>query len=373
MKEVLEKINETIKVYNEAIFSNNNIVKNQEQEQKKCAESLWKLIVSELENELESFNKFVSGKQKAVSSIDTQITELHEEIKANQNTMEKIEDDLTSVVPTVTEINKLLSKFDFKGFHLKENEFKKGTYLILREDGTDAKESLSEGEYNFITFLYFYYLVYGSQEKTGILSNKIIVIDDPISSLDSNVLFIVSTLVKKLIDDCRKNNKGIEQTFILTHNVYFHKEITFLGSRDKFKENEVLFGIVKKKDNVTSFHKYKENPIESTYQLMWRELKIENLSSITSFNTMRRILEYYFNIIGDMNYEKCINEFDGIDKTVCKSLVSCINDGSHFISDDFVIAFDDENIENYQRIFQLIFEKLGYAQHYNMMMGVSNS
>ncbi|MBU3228898.1 AAA family ATPase [Clostridium algidicarnis] len=370
-EELLKKMNETIETFNEEIINNNEIVKNQEQEQKKCSDSLWIYIVSQMKNNLEDYHSFHNGKAKAITSISSQISSLKIEIENNQKSIESIEDSLTSVVPTVTEINKILTKFDFHGFHLKENTQQKGTYLILREDGTNAKTTLSEGEYNFITFLYFYYLVYGSQDKIGVTTDKIIVIDDPISSLDSNVLFIVSNLVKNLINDCRSNNHGIKQTFILTHNVYFHKEITFLGSRKQFSKDEALFGIVRKKNNVSNFQTYEENPIESTYQLMWRELKVENISSLTSFNAMRRILEYYFKIIGDMDYEKCINEFDGTDKIICKSLVSCINDGSHFISDDFVVVFDEESIENYQRIFQLIFERLGHIQHYNMMMGVN--
>jgi wobble nucleotide-excising tRNase len=48
---------------------------------------------------------------------------------------------------------------------------------------------------------------------------------------------------------------------------------------------------------------------------------------------MRRILEYYFNIIGGLDYEKSINEFDGEEKIIFKSLFSWINDGSHFIND----------------------------------------
>lgn len=125
---------------------------------------------------------------------------------------------------------------------------------------------------------------------------------------------------------------------------------------------------MRKKDNVTTFLEYDKNPIESTYQLLWRELAEGKTSTMTAFNTMRRILEYYFKIIGDMDYEKCIDEFDGNDKIVCKALVSCINDGSHFISDDFVITFDEENIDNYKRIFKLIFERLGHKTHYEMMM-----
>lgn len=370
VKKLIEEMNQIIEAYNNAIISNNNIVKNQKQEQINCKNLLWDYIVNELKVDLEDYLNFTNGKQKAKDSIGQQISTLKKKIQDNKTNIETIEDSLTSVVPTVTEINNILTKFDFKGFHLKENENQKGTYLILRDDGTNASSTLSEGEYNFITFLYFYYLVYGSQEKTGISANKVVVIDDPISSLDSNVLFIVSTLVKNLINDCKNNDNGIKQAFVLTHNVYFHKEITFLGSRKQFSKEEALFGIVRKKDNVSTFHIYDTNPIESTYQLMWRELISDKISTVTSFNTMRRILEYYFKIIGDMDYEKCINEFDGTDKIVCKALVSGINDGSHFISDDFVIAFDEENIENYKRIFRLVFYKLGHIQHYNMMMGV---
>jgi len=364
----LEKIATIIDSFNESIITNNEIVKNKNREQKNCSELLWFYIVSELEEDLKAYSVFFNGKKKAIDSVSNKIVTLNIEITENKKQMEDIEELLTSVAPTVTEINKILERFDFKGFYLEENKQQKGTYLILREDGTNAKGTLSEGEYNFITFLYFYYLIYGSQEKTGITSDKIIVIDDPISSLDSNVLFIVSTLVKNLLKDCRNNINGIIQTFILTHNVYFHKEVTFLGSGKEFSSKEVLFGIVRKKDNVTTFLEYDKNPIESTYQLLWRELAEGKTSTMTAFNTMRRILEYYFKIIGDMDYEKCIDEFDGNDKIVCKALVSCINDGSHFISDDFVITFDEENIDNYKRIFKLIFERLGHKTHYEMMM-----
>ncbi|NSS77014.1 AAA family ATPase, partial [Enterococcus faecalis] len=261
-----EKINTIIREWNGKILSNNNIVENQEHEQKQCTELLWQYIVSNLSIDIETYNKFLKGKNDAKQSINGQIITLKDEIKKNTKEIEDIEDSITSVAPTVTEINKILDKFDFKGFKLKENEQQKGSYSIIRNDGSSAKDTLSEGEYNFITFLYFYYLIYGSQDKTGITSNKIIVIDDPISSLDSNVLFIVSTLVKNLLKDCRRNKNGILQTFILTHNVYFHKEITFLGSGKEFSSAEVLFGVIRKRDNISYFTEYDRNPIESTYQ-----------------------------------------------------------------------------------------------------------
>lgn len=364
---IIKSMNKIIDSYNELIEKNNAIIKNKKKEQKKFVEIMLIYFVNETKEELKEYIKFKDGKNKAIDNIQKQILNLKDEIEIINKKINEIEINITSVAPTVKNINKILKKFDFRGFKLKENANQKGTYLILRDDGTIANETMSEGEYNFITFLYFYYLVYGSHKNTGITSNKIVVIDDPISSLDSNVLFIVSTLVKKLINDCRNNKTGIQQIINLTHNIYFHKEITFLGSRDEFSPSEVMFGIIRKKDNVSSFNVYEYNPIESSYQLMWKELSSEKISAVTSFNTMRRILEYYFNIIGDMNYERCISEFDEIDQILCKALISGINDGSHFISDDFVLTCDEENMENYKRVFKLIFEKLGHIQHFNMM------
>ena len=74
-----------------------------------------------------------------------------------------------------------------------------GFYQINREDGTIAETTLSEGEITFITFLYFLQLAKGGVSEETVNEERILVIDDPISSLDSSVLFIVSTLIKDLI------------------------------------------------------------------------------------------------------------------------------------------------------------------------------
>mgnify|MGYP000214144738 CR=1 FL=1 len=65
---------------------------------------------------------------------------------------------------------------------------------------------------------------------------KLVVIDDPVSSMDSSALFIVSAQIRKMIEVCRNNadNRNpvvsgnfIKQIFILTHNAYFHREVTY--------------------------------------------------------------------------------------------------------------------------------------------------
>ena len=221
--------------------------------------------------------------------------------------------------------------------------------------------------------MYFYQLLKGSTKESGLTKDRVVVIDDPISSLDSNVLFIVSNLIKEIIADCRNKKNGIKQIFILTHNIYFHKEVTFRGGNSKDnKWKEETFWIVRNVNNQSDIVKHEENPIQTTYELLWREVNVppEQINKATIFNTLRRILEYYFNIIGGLDYEKSIHKFEGEKKIIFKSLFSWINDGSHFINDDLVVYAEPENIEKQLTVFKEIFKELGHESHYNMMMKV---
>jgi wobble nucleotide-excising tRNase len=372
LRVVIERINAVFIEFNKAVAESNDFAKNQNKKQTECVNGVWQIVVSELKTVIDTFDKDTAGNTTGIGDLEEKISGQKEQKKEHLRLIAEKEETLTSVKPTADAINSILSRFGFEGFSLIENPDELGTYKIVRNNGKNVEKSLSEGEYNFICFLYFYHLVYGSQDKTGIAQSKVVVIDDPISSLDSNVLFIVSTLAKQIVDDCKNNRGGIKQVFILTHNVYFHKEVTFLGSRKDWKKNEAGFWIVKKNNNISHIVSHdNKNPIQTSYELLWSELKdTESAQRITVFNTLRRILEYYFNVIGGLDYEKCINEFDGEDKLICKSLIACINEGSHFITDDFVMQYESAAMENYIRVFELIFKKMGHSSHYNMMMGI---
>lgn len=145
-----------------------------------------------------------------------------------------------SAEPVVKAINKTIENSGFQGFHLEWDENDKGSYQVVYNSKDSAGRyipatKLSEGETNFIAFLYFYFMTVNTDES-GSDKNSIIVIDDPVSSMDSQTLFIVSSLVKNLIDRCINSStidetspitdNNVEQIFILTHNVYFHANIT---------------------------------------------------------------------------------------------------------------------------------------------------
>jgi len=370
LRPILERINSIFSGFNMQIEESNTFSRNQKAKQNECVDEVWQLVVSQLRTEIANYNRDYSAKAQGIAGIKAKIDSLTAEHEANNLVINEKQKTLTSIEPTATAINAILTKFGFEGFSVAENQNDPGTYMIIRPDGREAQRTLSEGEYNFITFLYFYHLVYGSQEQSGIDKPKIVVVDDPISSLDSNVLFIVSTLVKQIRDDCRNGKHGIKQIFIMTHNVFFHKEATFLGSRFEWKNDEVAFWLIQKYNNVSRVVGFdRENPVKSSYQMLWSDIiNNQRQPNVSIFNAMRRILEHYFNLIGGLDYEQCINDFEGEDKLVCKSLVSCINEGSHMISDDYHLPLDNESISNLLRVFKLIFEKMGHSSHYEMMM-----
>lgn len=361
------KAQDYIDAFRKSIEENNATVNNIAQEKERLKSKVWRFIANELADDFSCYRKKESDIQKGKENIQKQIDDKELKIRQLEDQIKKKEADITSIVHTKNEINKILKTFGFTSFSI--DEASGGYYKIIRQNGQDAKETLSEGEYRFITFLYFYQLLKGNTNKSGVTVDKVVVIDDPICSLDSNVLFIVSNLIKELLKECRCGKNGIKQVFILTHNIYFHKEVTFRGREGKWKEES--FWIVRNLNNQSNIIRHKDNPIQTTYELLWREIKSkEQVNKITIFNTLRRILEYYFKIIGGMDYEGIIDKFNGEEKVIFKSLCSWINDGSHFVNDDLMVYTESENIEKQLNVFKEIFCKMGHEGHYNMMMDI---
>lgn len=168
------------------------------------------------------------------------------------------------------------------------------------------------------------------------------------------------------MENCFENINDIKQVFILIHNVYFNKEVTYRHRQGKRKYE--TYWIVRKLNNQSYINEFEENPIKTTYELLWRELdNISEVSNVSSLNTLRRLLEHYFSIIGGIDYEKYINNFDREDKIIAKLLIAYINDGSHSIGDDFSISIGTEDIQKYLLAFEKIFDKSGNINHYNIM------
>jgi len=90
----------------------------------------------------------------------------------------------------------------------------KDTGYTITRNGEPA-QMLSEGEMTAIALLYFLKSLEGRDFD---LTNGVVVLDDPVSSLDANAMYLAFSLIRE-----RTLNSG--QLFVLTHNFAFFREM----------------------------------------------------------------------------------------------------------------------------------------------------
>lgn len=354
---------------NDLIADHNKMVANLAKERRELTAQVWKYLLDVgLKTDFAAYDTARNGLNKAIADMTAKIGIATTEKGAKAAEIRALEKNTTSIQPTIDEINALLLSFGFRSFLLAKAG--NGTcYKLIRQDGTDAKETLSEGEMSFITFLYFYHLLKGSESDTGMTADRVVVFDDPVSSLDSDILFIVGSLIKGLFRNVRHGTSHIKQIFVLTHNVYFHKEVTFNPKHRHYGQNDATFWIVRKTGLKSKIEQHSTNPIKTSYELLWGEVKKDDRTNLSIQNTLRRILENYFKILGGWDSDAICALFEGQDKLVCNSLFSWINDGSHSALDDVYASTDPSMVDGYLKVFRAIFEKTNHLEHYKMMMG----
>lgn len=370
----LPQFNELATLVNTAnaeITKHNALVANYPREKTKLIAQIWKFLVEEYRGMVEVFNGKKNGIQSGIDKLTNEKAALEKSYRDLKEEIRIKNRNVTSVQPSVDEINRTLKSFGFTNFEIVASSTEKNQYQIRRDDGSIAEATLSEGEITFITFLYFLQLCKGSTSAESITDERVLIIDDPISSLDSNVLFVVSSLLKEIIKAIKDGTGNIRQLILLTHNVYFHKEVSFTNGRTP-KNGDTHYWILRRNENKTSIQGFgMENPIKNSYELLWRELQNrENNSSTTIQNTMRRIIEHYFKILGKFGDDELINCFaDAEEKQICRSLICWINEGSHTIPDDLYVEHQGDTTQKYFRVFERIFEQTKHHEHYKMMMG----
>ena len=405
VKTLRTELNEIMVTFNKLIEQNNDVVNTKTAKKAECKRMVWELLAFMLKDEVARYHSSKKSLEDEIHALTTRISADRATARALLAEITDLNGRIVSTLPTITDINNRLRDSGFQGFKLQENTAQAGTYQIIRENGEPA-DNLSEGERNFIAFLYFYHNVRGAQDADEVGKPKIIVIDDPVSSMDSSVLFIVSTLVREMIEVCHNNvrlpddwqvpGNYIKQLFILTHNAYFHKVITY----NKVPCYDcVSFFVVKKAANVSSVSlcekkKYKferdnemenHNPVKNSYAALWDEFK-EVDTVIPLLNVIFRILDYYF-------LQICGHDGDNLHKMVlidhrdrfvdtlpsgaedltrfhlASAMLSYLGSHAAGMGDGLNYVDDCTDMEQYKAVFKLIFTALDQEQHYKMMMG----
>ena len=206
---LIKEINMLIDDINFQIKSNNDVVNAKQQKKAECETQVWEHIAFMLKCEIESLKTSQKNINKEIKDLNSELSKFQNEVKNISKEISNFHKQIVNTKATIDSMNILLKNSGFQGFSLREKSNVQNVYEVIREDGSVAT-NLSEGERNFIAFLYFYHRVRGSQSSNEI-KDKIVVIDDPVSSMDSSALFIVSALVREMIEVCYNNTDYLEQ------------------------------------------------------------------------------------------------------------------------------------------------------------------
>lgn len=345
----------------------------------------WSLARIKFDDDITNFDIEIEAIQKTNLILKNNKEKLKVDLEPIKEIRSSNQSKITNIKESIININNQILNIGLSGFEIKKKAGDNNHYYLCREETESESEvykTLSEGEKTLITYLYFLEICQGSTSSEEIHSKnkKIIIVDDPISSLSHNYVYEIATLThKKLI-------KGFNysQLLILTHNLYFlHEIIKFLPlgtdektdpitriktKEDRFDKKCNLYRV--SKNPYSNILKMKRDEIKNDYQSYWqiiKDAKSGNVNKIILPNTMRNILEYYFSFTqkSDKLKEELVKLED--ENNEFTSFFRYINRGSHF---DSINITDLEHIDPSRFIekFREIFIKTDFEEHYDRMM-----
>lgn len=176
----------------------------------------------------------VTGLRKEVQRIKDASDLLEGKVKKLEKERDDLQTKLRDEKKGAEKVNEYLNHFfGLDGLRLVAEEDKaesKYKFRIMR--GDQPAYNMSEGERSLVSFCYFMAKLEDAETEG---KEPIIYIDDPVSSLDSNHIFFVFSLIESVLAKPEKNSDGsnryrYKQLFISTHNLDFLKYLKRLSA-----------------------------------------------------------------------------------------------------------------------------------------------
>ena len=259
------------------------------------------------------------GKNEVIQKASLALTEAEKKARELGDNIAKLEEQISEFIKPADELTREL------GSYLGRTELKfeanASGYTIARY-GLPASH-LSEGEKTAIAFLYF---LKSLQDKSFPLASGVVVIDDPISSLDTNSIFCAFGFMKD-------RTKDAGQLIILTHNFAFFRQVKnwfnhlpHQGKKDISKQPARFYMLEATADGSSRnaelsvldplLHEY-----ESEYHYLFKRVYVEANSSVKRAsleayygmpNIARRLLEAFLSFRFPAQAEGLSNQLDNV-------------------------------------------------------------
>ena len=195
--------------------------------------------------------------EQKIKEVMASEKEYRDKIGAVNLLIEEEQQKIINIDDAIIHINSMLIDMGITDFKIVKCNHEEGLYRIVREnENKSIFTTLSEGERTIISILYFIETCQGLLDKSSTNKKRIIVIDDPVSSLSNIYVFNIGRLLRNLFYPelkVDKENQQIivtpkfEQVFILTHSLYFFYEMTEIVE-DRRHATQALFRVSKNEE-----------------------------------------------------------------------------------------------------------------------------
>ncbi|MCL1986552.1 MAG: AAA family ATPase [Firmicutes bacterium] len=294
--------------------------------------------------------------EKAETAFNNAKNELASKKKERLDLLMQTQDE----IQMADKMNESLKNMSVTSFSLElvanDKENQKGQYKIKGNSGKyRSVTQLSKGEKNIISFLYF---IFSLDRITDNTKPKIIVLDDPMTSNDDTMQYLMIEKIQQLYQRKRIGNNVF---VLLTHNVHFYLNSRPYNPGKDFYKKYGVYNLIYDKQTIIKTIKDKHEDFTSSYQKLWRDLRsvydYENLSPELMLSLCRRICETYCNF----NNEKAEKFYK--DNSNAKKLFDV---NQHYIS-DFTTDPSAKTRENIKDILQNLFLANDAEEHFDKM------
>ncbi|WP_285054512.1 AAA family ATPase [Pedobacter ginsengisoli] len=305
--DVSESILNSIKDFNELVTEHNRktdtLSKDQDETRKSLRYSDIADFISSINYTRES--EEIENERMRLQKEFNDLTDLTTNISSILNRKSELESQAKNESRGAELINEHLSHFfGHNELKLKAEGETPNMRFCIQRDGKPAS-NLSEGECSLISFCYFIAKMEDELKDVHNKSKLLIYIDDPISSLDSNHIFFMYSLIESVI----AKQKEYGQLFISTHNLDFLKYLKRLTipkiKIDGKKVDDVQYFLIERKEKNQTVLKAAPEYIKkyiTEFNYLFEQIyqcSIADTSTIAQHhqynfgNNMRKFLEAY--------------------------------------------------------------------------------
>lgn len=365
-----DELNTKIKNFNGEIKEINDRLNAYETSVSNIANKIWMVLRGLCSDVIDNNNVNMDELNSEKDSIIQRKENVESEIQQEKVKLSNFRKQVSNLDETVDKINASLKNLGLNDLEIKKAHERNFFQIHRGSDNVEIYKSLSEGEKTIITFLYFLECCEGQLEE-GELKDKLIVIDDPISSLSHDYIYEISSLIHyRIIEGMAPDAKVL----ILTHNLFFFQELLKLAP-PKIKAFDKQYNLLRVvKNEYSDVIAMSKGDIKNEYESYWMVLKNVKdgiVNPVILPNVMRNILEYYFSFSCKLDsLNKALEKLAESESDITyKSFCRYMHRGSHSDSSN-INNLGRGSTEKYFEIFKNVFDKTDDLPHYNRMFGV---